>query len=203
MNLSRPTVSIRAFFLAAAACVAGGLAADGRAEPPQYTLTLVDLFDDDFSNFGIALNDARQVVGYSGSPGGRHAWRWTNGVLEDIGATGGTVIEARDIDENGRVVGFGNDVNLLWVGWTWDGGELTLIPTLGGDGSRAWSTNELGEVVGDAQLPSNFWNAIMWTTRGLRGHAGDRCPRRHLGERRHHGARAPGRASGQRRLRHQ
>ncbi|MHC5023264.1 MAG: hypothetical protein ACYTGG_05060 [Planctomycetota bacterium] len=164
MNTARRPLLRHLSLLVAATCIAAFVNPGGLATQPQYTLVLIDLFDDDFSNYGIAINAAGQVAGYSGSPAGRHAWRWTNGMLEDIGSTGGTVMEARDIDENGRVVGFGNDADLLWVGWTWDGRDLTLIPTLGGDGSRAWSTNELGEVVGDAQIPTNVWNAFVWTS---------------------------------------
>jgi probable HAF family extracellular repeat protein len=136
----------------------------GAGDVPGYTLTLIDLFDGDFANTAFAINNAGQVAGFSNAPTGHHAWRWTEGVLDDIGSVGGPFMHARDINELGQVVGFGNDDGGLWVGWRWDGGSMETIPSLGGDGSRAWGINDLSEVVGDAQIPSNFWNAILWTS---------------------------------------
>ncbi|MHC5008211.1 MAG: hypothetical protein ACYTGF_12710 [Planctomycetota bacterium] len=136
----------------------------GASDPPSYSLTLIDMFEGDFANTAFAINNVGQIAGFSNSPTGHHAWRWTEGVLEDIGSVGGPFMHARDINELGHVVGFGNDEALLWVGWRWDGESMEMIPSLGGDGSRAWGINDLSEVVGDAQIPSNIWNAILWTS---------------------------------------
>jgi probable HAF family extracellular repeat protein len=130
--------------------------------PPTYSVTLIDLFEGDFANTATGINNQGQVVGYSNAPGGNHSWRWANGVLEDIGAIGGVVMRAQDINEQGHVAGYGNDGDLDWVGWTWNGSELVTVPTFGGPGSRLWAINDLGQAVGDAQLPDGVWNALLW-----------------------------------------
>ncbi|MHC4100851.1 MAG: hypothetical protein ACYSW1_08255 [Planctomycetota bacterium] len=61
----------------------------GAGDPPSYSLTLIDMFEGDFANTAFAINNAGQIAGFSNSPTGHHAWRWTAGVLEDIGSVGG------------------------------------------------------------------------------------------------------------------
>jgi probable HAF family extracellular repeat protein len=151
------TQHLGAIALASSCCAACSLDA-----APTYTLLLIELAEGDFSNVATAVNDAGQVAGYSNAPSGNHAWRWTEGVLEDLGDVGGVVMRARAINELGHVAGYGNDDRGVWIGWTWDGALLDPIDPLGGLGSRAWGINDVGLTVGDGQIPSAVWNALSW-----------------------------------------
>ena len=53
------------------------------------------------------INDAGQVVGYSGSTGtlDSHAFLYSNGTMKDLGTLGGTYSMARAINSSGQIVG--------------------------------------------------------------------------------------------------
>ena len=103
------------------------------------------------SSYGYALNDAGQVVGYSENTatGVRTATLWDNGRITDIGldlrATGPSV--ARDINNNGAVVGAATIGTPFGNGFFWDSAGGQIAGTLGQGGSNL-GINEQNIMVG-------------------------------------------------------
>ena len=78
-------------------------------------------------------------------------------VVIDIGTLGGTISEARDVNDNGQVVGFSRtsgDVTSHAFSWTATGGmvDLGTLGTLSRDYSVAVAVNDKGQVVGRASV---------------------------------------------------
>jgi probable HAF family extracellular repeat protein len=120
----------------------------------------------DTYSYVTGLNDRGDVVGTSGSFGGRsRAFVWSQGtvrVLPDLGGDAG----ASDINDAGQVVGY------VWEGtgrqraalWEADG-TLVQLGTLGDGGghSLASAVNDAGEAVGYAYAPGGGpMRAVRW-----------------------------------------
>jgi probable HAF family extracellular repeat protein len=76
--------------------------------PSRYTITDLGAFTSGAGSDSnaSAINNAGVVVGYSDTPTGRHAFRWTNGVLSDLGTLpGGGSSTANAINDAGVVAG--------------------------------------------------------------------------------------------------
>jgi len=117
--------------------------------------------------------DGAVVVGHSGVPVGSfefaHAFRWTGGVMTDLGTLGGNNSAAYGVSDNGSVVvGYSYLASGFTRAFCWTGGFMTNVGTLPGAGwvsSVAYGVSGNGSVVvgycNKAQANSNL--AFRWT----------------------------------------
>jgi probable HAF family extracellular repeat protein len=128
--------------------------------PGPDQIRALPLLAGDSSGAATAINDSGQAVGISGlcdqAVGrltARHAVRWSNGAVTDLGTLGADWWNTpMAINERGDVVGFAGDPNdetgtvtHAFI-WTSRGGMQRLIP--GDANSAAYGINNLGQVVG-------------------------------------------------------
>jgi probable HAF family extracellular repeat protein len=126
-----------------------------------------------FSGEATSINNRGQVVGYSYIDGlTRHAFLYSDGVMTDLGSTGGYSAALR-INDAGQAVGFTSD--------TWNGvanavlysdGAMTLINPFDGPRNESYARdiNNAGQVVGEALTNAGTFNAFMYaggTSRNL------------------------------------
>ncbi len=79
-----------------------------------------------------------------------------------IGPVDGNYSSARDVSNNGVVVGEADDCGLA-VAFRWENGVLQYLDTLGGDSSTAHGISADGlVVVGAAQNEDREWRAVLW-----------------------------------------
>ncbi len=74
-----------------------------------------------------AINDSGTVVGWTGDApfsGAQHAFRWRNGVLEDLGTLGGPGSVAFDINQSGDIVGWSADASSQQRTFLWSNGVM-------------------------------------------------------------------------------
>lgn len=111
---------------------------------------IMDLTPDSDTGVARGINDAGQVIGYKTAVGGYHAFRWTNGFIQDLGVLPGFAHSfGFAIQAAGRVAGSstsasGNAERLFRFT---DG---LGMQDLGGTGEHnsAWGINSAGTVVG-------------------------------------------------------
>jgi probable HAF family extracellular repeat protein len=96
-----------------------------------------------------------------------HAFRWTQGVYEDLGTLGGTFSEPHGIDSTGRVAGnaytSSGDIHAFR---STTGTQLVDIDSLGGNYSLGYGINAGGQVVGQAYNSSQQYHAFLWNGTG-------------------------------------
>lgn len=114
-----------------------------------------------------AINNLGQVVGYSSTATGNHAFVWsaTSGIRDLGNLTGGIAnSNAQDINDKGQIVGYSQTFTgyraVLWDSFgIRDLGDLTG----GADHSAAYGINEMGSVVGLAHNASGQ-RPFLWTS---------------------------------------
>ena len=118
------------------------------------------------------MNDAGQVVGFSYTASGPHAFSWTSadGIV-DLGTLGGSWSRAEAVTATGQVIGTSstpgdppNEEHLF--SWTSEGGMIDL-GTLGGSFVRPWAVSPAGHVIGYSTPPGDLaYHAFSWTQAG-------------------------------------
>ncbi|MFL5309703.1 MAG: hypothetical protein ACJ79H_04525 [Myxococcales bacterium] len=105
-----------------------------------------------------AINSRDQVAGSFLHPDdgvwNSHAFRWENGVLQDLGTVAGTLTEATAINDSGVVAGWGMTSSLtgMSVIFRWDGQMHVLGCPQGTVTCHAFGINARGDIVGDALI---------------------------------------------------
>jgi probable HAF family extracellular repeat protein len=164
--LKRHTSRCLAAFLIAAL---GGLTSRALADP---TYTITDLLTLGGTNSqALAINDKGQIVGFSDTSGGSHAFLWDamNG-MQDLGTLGEAGSQALAINDNGQIAGFLETFSNGSHAFLWLPGDAYGLPaglndlgTLpGGTDSRALAINNLGQVAGWAITSSPSTHAFYW-----------------------------------------
>jgi probable HAF family extracellular repeat protein len=127
---------------------------------------MTDLTPDSQSGYATAVNDLGRITGFVQSAfEGAHAFRWTDGVFEDLGVLPGFAESfGLAINTNGQVAGHcisatGNAERLFRFSNT------TGLQDLGGVGefNRAWGMNGRGDVVGEGRPSSGIKRAFLYT----------------------------------------
>jgi probable HAF family extracellular repeat protein len=123
---------------------------------------------DGYNHYAADLNDSGAVVGASmHTDGFMHAFRWSNGVLTDLGNFGGgTYAAAASINNQGRIVGIATSGAFVW-----DNGQLTsltnvLSPASGMVPAAAVSINNAGKIACQAWTINSTWVGAVLTPTG-------------------------------------
>ena len=135
-------------------------AATSQSQGPEPTYTLIDLG----AFIPEAINGAGQITGEAPQSGAYHAFRWQNGVLEEVTIPlplgGGMAVNG--INDAGHVAGWADVVAGGRRGYVWNGATTTVLDTLGGADGVAYALNSLDQAVGFATVPGGQQRAVIW-----------------------------------------
>jgi probable HAF family extracellular repeat protein len=108
---------------------------------------------------GYAINSAGEVVGDSIVGGVFHAFKYSSGVMIDLGLLSGYSNSfGRGINASGQVTGFGGTDNVASDGhaYLYSNGTMTDLGTLGGPDSFGYAINASGQVTGTSNTSANL-----------------------------------------------
>jgi probable HAF family extracellular repeat protein len=125
-------------------------------------------------SIAVAINNAGTVVGWSTTPAGpQHAYRWRDGLMEDLGALGGGYPQswAKAINNRGMIVGVSVQMphvsDFIGRATMWEPGaspiqaiDLGTLP--GGAYSSAFAVNNHGVIAGWSDTGTGEFHAVLW-----------------------------------------
>lgn len=150
-----------------AACGALAVTAAGQT---SYTLTDLGTLSGGNSAKVSDINKSGQIVGTSAN----HAFLWSNGVMRDLGALGGSVSMAYSINDSGVVVGQASTAGGEMHAFVWQNGVMKDLG-VAGETSAARGINSRGDIVGVAYAKNVRGGAVLWSG-GQRQSLGDLGP---------------------------
>jgi Predicted integral membrane proteins containing uncharacterized repeats len=155
MRTIRFAAGLTAFIL-----VALMTAATPQSQGPEPAYTLIDLG----TFIPEAINGAGQIAGVVPQSGAYHAFRWQNGVLEEVAIPlpPGGGMAAYGINDAGHIAGWADVAAGGRRGYLWNGATTTVLDTLGGADGVAYALNSLDQVVGFATVPGGQQRAVIW-----------------------------------------
>ncbi len=137
----------------------------------QWTITdLGDLQGGGYNSYARGINNAGQVVGYSGAATGTRAFLWQNGVMTNLGDLPGGAENsvATSINNAGQVVGHSGAATGQRA-FLWQDGVMTDLSTASGVAGTGWSLveataiNDVGQIVGYGNNPQGVTSAFILT----------------------------------------
>jgi probable HAF family extracellular repeat protein len=88
-----------------------------------------------------------------------HAYKWQSGVMTDLGTLGGTVSNAKGVNNRGQIVGYATTADGASRGVLWENGAIydlnTLLPANSGwqiAGTNTNAINDSGQIVGQGLI---------------------------------------------------
>jgi probable HAF family extracellular repeat protein len=138
------------------AIVGSSTIANGSYVPFLYQNAIMSELGTNFGGTALAINNQKQIVGYSGS----HAFLYQNGSFIDLGTLGGSESQAYAINDLNQVVGLSFLASGERHAFLYKNG---VMKDLGGVGSWALGINDTGEIVGQTQDSSNAATAFLYT----------------------------------------
>jgi probable HAF family extracellular repeat protein len=151
--------------IARIACGAALLLTAGTASA-AVTYSITDLGTLGGSSFGLGINEAGQVTGYSYTAAGTHAFIYTPGSgMTDIDTLGGGDSSyGRDINDAGQVTGVSDAFAASSDAFIYTPGSgMTDIGTLGGSSSVGDGINDAGQVTGWSYTGTDAIHAFVYT----------------------------------------
>jgi probable HAF family extracellular repeat protein len=116
---------------------------------------------------GTAMNDLGQAIGWTTD---EDSWHGT--VATSFDDLGGKLVESRDINGSGKVVGYADiaqgsyDLKGRYHAYRhaflWQDGSITDLGTLGGNHSYAAGINESSQIVGSSFIDNLYLHAFLW-----------------------------------------
>ena len=111
------------------------------------------------------INDGGQIIGWASDASGwtdTRSYLLENGLVTDLGDFGGDTTYARDINNQGQIVGYSYNSSNEWNSFLWENDVMQDIGSLGGTHTEAEAINEWGQIVGRSQTASGEWHPFIW-----------------------------------------
>jgi len=156
---------MRLFHTVSALALGGALVLSQQpaAAAPRYAYKVVPLAGQ--GSYATAINAFGQMAGrLTPSSGGEHGFRYSRGVLADIGTLPGDLDSiAWGINNRGQVVGRSFGLGRPSRAFLYSDGAMRDIGGLpGGSDSFAYDINDRGDIVGDSTLQQHFGFAFLY-----------------------------------------
>src|SRR5262249_49037585 len=136
----------------------------------SYVYRVVDLgvLPGDVGSSGAAINANGEISGYSFSFPGfqRHAFRYSMGIMTNIGDLGGGTASAGGINSAGDICGFSADSNFSFHAFVFSGGQIKNLDGLSPPADRrsfGTAINASGQVTGDASTSTYTQHAFLYS----------------------------------------
>jgi probable HAF family extracellular repeat protein len=116
---------------------------------------------------GYGINNLGEVAGDSDSSPtafSPHAFKYSNGLMTNLGTIGGVDSQGRGINDSGQVAGYSRDADGFTRAFLFSAGTMTPLPTLGGTHSWGYGINKWGDVTGMAGISGNADHAFIYTS---------------------------------------